>query len=295
MSTMYKHWTELIKPKQLEVEERTLTATFGRFTAEPFERGFGQTIGNSVRRILLSSLMGASIVAVRIKGVLHEFSTVAGVTEDVAEIILNLKEVRLRLNEGEQATLKIDAKGPGIVSAKEISGSASVDILNPDHKIATLSRDGKLDMELLVKLGRGYVPAERNKEENAPVDTIFIDAIFSPVLKVNFTVSNARVGQRTDYDRLVFDVHTDGSVKPDEVRTEILRLEEERLRLAPEVMGGSPEAFEEDRRLERRLMTLASTEREARSSELMEAWRRRHSDEEVKKGRRGKGRPDAKS
>jgi len=216
MSTMYKHWTELIKPKQLEVEERTLTATFGRFTAEPFERGFGQTIGNSVRRILLSSLMGASIVAVRIKGVLHEFSTVPGVTEDVAEMILNMKEVRLRLNEGEQATLKIDAKGPGVVCAKDIVGSAAVDILNPDHKIATLSRDGRLDMELLVKLGRGYVPAERNKEENAPVDTIFIDAIFSPVLKVNFTVNNARVGQRTDYDRLVFDVHTDGSVKPDD-------------------------------------------------------------------------------
>ena len=216
MSTVYRHWTDLIKPKQLEVDEKSLTSTYGRFYAEPFERGFGQTIGNSLRRLLLSSLMGASIVAVRIKNILHEFSTVPGVTEDVADIILNLKEVRLRLNETEQQTLKIDAKGPGIVYAKDIVGSAAVDILNPDHKIATLSRDAKLEMEMLVKLGRGYVPAERNKEEGAPVDTIFIDAVFSPVLKANFTVGNARVGQRTDYERLVFDVHTDGSVKPDD-------------------------------------------------------------------------------
>jgi DNA-directed RNA polymerase subunit alpha len=216
MSTMYKHWTELIKPKQLEVEEKTLTSTYGKFYAEPFEHGFGQTIGNSLRRVLLSSLMGASIVAIRVKGILHEFSTIPGVTEDVADIILNLKEVRLKLNESEQQTLRIEAKGPGIVHAKNIIGPPSVEILNPDHKIATLSRDAKLDMEMLVKLGRGYVPAERNKEEGAPVDTIFIDAVFSPIQKVNFIVANARVGQRTDYDRVVFEVHTDGSVKPDD-------------------------------------------------------------------------------
>ena len=216
MSTMYQHWTELTKPKQLDVEDKTLTSTHGKFYAEPFERGFGQTVGNSLRRILLSSLMGASIVAVRIKGILHEFSTVPGVTEDVADIILNLKEVRLRLNESEQQTLKIDIKGPATVLAKDIIAPPSVEILNPDQKIATLSRDAKLEMEMLVKLGRGYVPAERNKEEGAPVDTIFIDAVFSPVQKVNFTVTNARVGQRTNYDRLVFEVHTDGSVKPDD-------------------------------------------------------------------------------
>jgi DNA-directed RNA polymerase subunit alpha len=206
----------LIKPKKLEVEESTLTATYGRFHAEPFERGFGQTIGNSLRRILLSSLMGASIVAVRIKGILHEFSTVSGVTEDVADIILNLKEVRFRMNEGEAQTLKIDTKGPGVVQAKDIIAPAAVEILNPGQKIATLSRDAKLEMEMTLKMGRGYVPAERNKEEGAPVDTIFIDAVFSPVHKVNFNVTNARVGQRTDYDRVVFEVHTDGSVKPDD-------------------------------------------------------------------------------
>ena len=216
MSTMYRHWTDLIKPKQLEVDEKTLTSTYGKFYAEPFERGFGQTIGNSLRRILLSSLMGASIVAVRMKGILHEFSTIPGVTEDVTDIILNLKEVRLRLNDGEQHTLKVEAKGPATVLAKDITGSANVEILNPEQKIATLSRDAKLDIELVAKLGRGYVPAERNREEGAPVDTVFIDAIFSPVQKVNFTVTNARLGQRTDYDRVVFEVVTDGSVKPDD-------------------------------------------------------------------------------
>jgi DNA-directed RNA polymerase subunit alpha len=213
---MYRHWTDLIKPKQLEVDEKTLTSTYGKFYAEPFERGFGQTIGNSLRRILLSSLMGASIVAVRMKGILHEFSTIPGVTEDVTDIILNLKEVRLRLNDGEQHTLKVEAKGPATVLAKDITGSPNVEILNPEQKIATLSRDAKLDMELIVKLGRGYVPAERNREEGATVDTVFIDAIFSPVQKVNFTVTNARLGQRTDYDRVVFEVVTDGSVKPDD-------------------------------------------------------------------------------
>ena len=216
MSTMYRHWTDLIKPKQLEVDEKSLTSTYGKFYAEPFERGFGQTIGNTLRRILLSSLMGASIVAVRIKGILHEFSTIPGVTEDVTDIILNLKEVRLRLNDGEQQTLKIEAKGPGTVQAKDIVAPPNVEILNPEHKIATLSRDAKLEAEMTVRLGRGYVPAERNKEEGAPVDTIFIDAVFSPIQKVNFTVTNARVAQRTDYDRLVFEVHTDGSVKPED-------------------------------------------------------------------------------
>jgi DNA-directed RNA polymerase subunit alpha len=206
----------LIKPKQLEVEEKTLTSTYGKFYAEPFERGFGQTIGNSLRRTLLSSLMGASIVAIRIKGILHEFSTIPGVTEDVADVILNLKEVRLRLNDGEQQTLKIEAKGPGTIYAKDIVAPPTVEILNPDHKIATLSRDAKLEMEMTAKMGRGYVPAERNKEEGAPVDTIFMDAVFSPVQKVNFAVTNARVGHRTDYDRVVFEVHTDGSVKPDD-------------------------------------------------------------------------------
>lgn len=213
---MHKHWTDLIKPKKLEVDDKNLTPVYGKFYAEPFERGFGQTVGNSLRRILLSSLMGAAIVSVRIKGILHEFSTIPGITEDVTDIILNLKEVRLKLHDTEQQTLKIEAKGPRTIQAKDIAAGPGVEILNPEQHVATLSREGKLDMEMVAKMGRGYVLAERNKEEGAPVDTIFIDSIFSPIQKVNFHLTNARVGQRTDYDRLVFEVWTDGSIKPDD-------------------------------------------------------------------------------
>lgn len=211
---MRKNWTELIRPKALEVDEKTLTSTYGKFYGEPFERGFGITIGNSLRRILLSSLMGAAITSVRIKGVLHEFSTIPGITEDVTDVLLNLKEVRLKLHDTEQATLKIDIKGPKTVQAKDMMAGPNVEILNPEQHVATLSREGKLDVEMVAKIGRGYVPAERNREEGVPVDTVFLDAIFSPVQKVNFNVTNARVGQRTDYDRLVMEVWTDGSVKP---------------------------------------------------------------------------------
>jgi DNA-directed RNA polymerase subunit alpha len=213
---MHRHWTDLIKPKELETDQKSLTATYGKFYAEPFERGFGATVGNSLRRILLSSLMGTAIVSVRIKSILHEFSTIPGITEDVTDIILNLKEVRLRLLDSEQQTTRIDAKGPKAVQARDIIAGPNVEILNPDQHIATLARDAKLEMEMVVKLGRGYVPAERNKEEGVPVDTISMDAIFSPIRKVNFNVTNARVGQRTDYDRLVFEVWTDGGIKPDD-------------------------------------------------------------------------------
>jgi DNA-directed RNA polymerase subunit alpha len=213
---MQRHWTDLIKPKELESDQKSLTATYGKFYAEPFERGFGATVGNSLRRILLSSLMGTAIVSVRIKSILHEFSTIPGITEDVTDIILNLKEIRLRLLDGEQQTIRIDAKGAKAVQARDIIAGPNVEILNPDQHIATLARDAKLEMEMVVKLGRGYVPAERNKEEGVPVDTISMDAIFSPIRKVNFNVTNARVGQRTDYDRLVFEVWTDGGIKPED-------------------------------------------------------------------------------
>jgi len=213
---MQKHWADLTKPKKLEVDEKDLSPTYGKFYAEPFERGFGQTVGNALRRTLLSSLRGAAIVSVRIKAILHEFSTIPGITEDVTDIILNLKEVRLRLRDTEQQVLRIEAQGPKAVKAKDIQGGPSVEILNPEQHIATLSREGKLEMEMVAKMGRGYVPAERNKEEGVPVDTVFIDSVFSPIRKVNFNVTNARVGQRTDYDRLVFEVWTDGGVKPED-------------------------------------------------------------------------------
>ncbi|MGQ9646739.1 MAG: DNA-directed RNA polymerase subunit alpha [Thermodesulfobacteriota bacterium] len=212
----HKSWKDLIRPKRLEVEKETLSPFYGKFIAEPFERGFGITIGNSLRRILLSSLQGAAITSVRIDGVLHEFSTVTGVKEDVTEIILNLKEVRLKLHTEGPKVIRVKAEGPGVLKAGDIQTGDAVEILNSDHYIATLSRDGKLSMEMTVKTGRGYVPAERNKEENQPIGTIPMDAIFSPIKKVNYTITNARVGQITDYDKLTLEVWTDGSINPEE-------------------------------------------------------------------------------
>jgi DNA-directed RNA polymerase subunit alpha len=226
---MHKHWSDLIKPQKIEVDEKTLTATYGKFVGEPFERGFGQTIGNSLRRILLSSLRGAAITSVRLKGSLHEFSTIPGVTEDVTDIILNLKEVRLRLHDSEKEAVRIEAKGPREVLAKDIIGGPQVEILNPDHHIASLSKEGELSADLVVKMGRGYVPAERNKEEEQPVDTIFMDSVFSPIRKVNFNVTNARVGQHTDYDRLVLEIWTDGSVTPEDAIAFAARIFQEQL------------------------------------------------------------------
>jgi len=213
---MQKSWRDLIRPKRLEVEKETLTPFYGKFTAEPFERGFGITIGNCLRRILLSSLQGAAITSVKIDGVLHEFSAIPGTKEDVTEIILNLKEVRLKLHTEGSKTIRVKAEGPKVLKAGDILTGDAVEILNPDHYIATLSRDGKLSMEIVVKVGRGYIPAERNKEEGQPIGTIPMDAIFSPIKKVNYTVTNARVGQITDYDKLTMEVWTDGSLNPEE-------------------------------------------------------------------------------
>jgi DNA-directed RNA polymerase subunit alpha len=213
---MQKSWKDLIRPKRLEVEKETLTPIYGKFTAEPFERGFGITIGNSLRRILLSSLQGAAITSVKIDGVLHEFSAIPGTKEDITEIILNLKEVRLKLHTEGPKTIRVKAEGPKVLKAGDIITGDAVEILNPDHYIATLSRDGKLSMEMVVKVGRGYVPAERNKEESQPIGTVPMDAIFSPIKKVNYTVTNARVGQITDYDKLTMEVWTDGSLNPEE-------------------------------------------------------------------------------
>ena len=213
---MHKHWSELIKPETIEVDEKSLSATYGKFVGEPFERGFGQTIGNSLRRILLSSLRGAAITSVQIDGALHEFSTIQGATEDVTDIILNLKEVRLKLHGSEREVIRIESGGPGDVLAGDIVRGPQVEILNPDHHIASLSKEGRLNAVMVVRMGQGYVPAERNREEDQPVDTIFMDAVFSPIRKVNFTVTNARVGQRTDYDRLVMEVWTDGSETPED-------------------------------------------------------------------------------
>jgi DNA-directed RNA polymerase subunit alpha len=213
---MYKNWRDLIKPKKLQVEAESYTNTYGKFFAEPFERGFGTTLGNSLRRVILSSLQGAAITSVKIKGVLHEFSAIPGVTEDVTDIILNLKGVRFKMHGIESRTIRVIHKGDGVVKAGDIVTDPNVEVLNPDHHIATCSSDANLEMDMIVKMGKGYVPADRNRDEKAPVGTIPIDSIFSPIIKVNFTVTNARVGQITDYDKLTIEVWTDGSVKPDD-------------------------------------------------------------------------------
>lgn len=223
------NWRDLIKPKKLAFEEKELTPTYGKFVAEPLERGFGTTIGNSLRRILLSSLQGSAITAVRVDGVLHEFSTLPGVREDVTDILLNFKEVRLRLNNGHEAHARIEAKGPCEVKAGDIKGGAHIEILNPDLHIATLAEDGAVAIDLTVRLGRGYVSADRNKSEDAPIGTVPIDSVFSPVRKVSYTVTNARVGQRTDYDKLNLEVFTDGSVRPDDAVAYAARILQDQL------------------------------------------------------------------
>ncbi len=228
---MYKNWRDLIKPKRLQVETDTLTGKYGKFFAEPFERGFGTTLGNSLRRVLLSSLQGGAISSVRIKGVLHEFSTVPGVTEDVTDIILNLKGVLLKLHGHESRNIRIVKKGAGPITAGDIISDTHVEVLNPDHHIATCSKDADVEMDMVVSLGKGYVPAERNRDERAPVGTIPIDAIFSPIQKVNFTVTNARVGQITDYDKLTLEVNTDGSVRPDDAVAYAAKILKEQLQI----------------------------------------------------------------
>jgi DNA-directed RNA polymerase subunit alpha len=224
-----RNWRDLLKPQSLETDEKNLAPNYGKFVGEPFERGFGTTIGNAIRRVLLSSLQGAAITALKIDGVLHEFATLPGVREDVTDIVLNLKEVRLKLHDGVVAHARIEAKGEGVVRAGNIQGGPNLEVLNPDHPIATLSKEGVLKADLTVKLGRGYVPADRNKDEEAPVGTIPIDSIFSPIRKVNYTVTNARVGQRTDYDRLTVEVWTDGSVRPDDAVAYAARIMQDQL------------------------------------------------------------------
>jgi DNA-directed RNA polymerase subunit alpha len=209
-----KNWRDLIRPRMLELEERT--DTYGKFVCEPLERGFGITLGNSLRRILLSSLQGAAITAVKIEGALHEFTTLPDVVEDVTDIILNLKEVLVRVHDAKPRTVRIDKEGEGKVTARDIQLVDGVEVLNPDHVICTLSRGGKVHMELHIGMGRGYVPAERNKGTSMAVGTVPIDSLFSPVRKVNYTVTNARVGQQTDFDKLTLEVWTNGAIRPDD-------------------------------------------------------------------------------
>ncbi len=209
-----RNWRDLIRPRGIHIEQETLTEFYGRFSCEPLERGYGITLGNSLRRVLLSSLQNAAVTAIRIEGALHEFTTIGDVVEDVTDIILNLKEVVFKSATAKTYQVRIDKEGPGPVYAKDVLVTDGLSVLNPDHLIATLDKKGPLAMELTVNVGRGYVPAEKNKTATMPIGTIPIDALFSPVRKVNYTVTNARVGQVTDYDKLTLEVWTNGSVKP---------------------------------------------------------------------------------
>ena len=222
---------EFEKPniKCLEIDNET---NYAKFVCEPLERGYGVTIGNSLRRILLSSLPGAAITSVKIEGVVHEFSTIPNVVEDVPEIIVNLKMVRLKLHENEEKTIRIDVKGEGEVKAGDIITDSSVEVLNPDLHIATLSEGAHLQMEMTVDMGRGYNSAEKNKKENQPLGVLPIDSIYTPVKKVNYAVENTRVGQNIDYDKLTIELWTDGSLAPYEA-----------LSLAAKVMTGHLELF----------------------------------------------------
>ncbi len=210
-----RNWRELIRPRRLEVEADTLTSTYGRFYCEPLERGFGTTLGNALRRVLLSSLQGAAITNIKVNGVLHEFSTIPGVMEDVATIILALKDVRVRMNTEGPKTIRIRKSGEGIVTAGDFQSSdQTVEIMNPGHKICTLGPDSTLDLEATVNLGKGYVLADRNKTEEMSIGTIPIDSVFSPIRRVNYTVTPARVGRETDFDRLNLELWTDGAIEP---------------------------------------------------------------------------------
>ena len=207
-------WKGFQRPKRLECDLESLTPTYGKFHAQPFERGFGTTIGNAMRRVLLSSIEGAAITAVKIEGVLHEFTSIPGVVEDTIDLILNLKQIPLKLNVNHAETIFLRAEGAGDVKAGNIETNPNVEILDPEVHIATLSEEGRLSMEMRVKPGRGYVPADRNFDTDLSTGFIPIDSLHSPVKKVNYTVEDARLGQTTDYDKLTVEVWTNGAVQP---------------------------------------------------------------------------------
>ncbi|MFU8818480.1 MAG: DNA-directed RNA polymerase subunit alpha [Desulfurivibrio sp.] len=229
--TFYRNWHDLIVPERLEVDQDTHSASFAEFSCQPLERGFATTIGNSLRRILLSSIQGAAITSVKIDGVLHELSTIPGIKEDATEIILNLKEVRLRLNTPEGRTVRIEKKKKGVVTAADIIGDHTVEVMNPDQHICTITGDGKFVAELEVRWGKGYVPAEKNKSEEQSIGVIPIDAIFTPIRNVKVITSQARVGQQTDYDKLTLEISTDGSIRPEDALAYAAKILKEQMRV----------------------------------------------------------------
>jgi DNA-directed RNA polymerase subunit alpha len=268
---------ELTKPKRLVADLETLTYNYGKFIAEPLERGFGITLGNSLRRILLSSLLGTAIISVKIDGIQHEFSTIPGVVEDVTEIILNLKQIRLKANINEPVTLYLDAQGDCEVTAADIQPNNLIEIISPDQHIATLDRGAKLNMELVAGSGRGYVQANNNKHlEQQVIGVIPIDAAFSPVRKANFYVDETRVGSMTNFERLTLEVWTDGSITPKEAIGEAAHILTEHIQMFVDFDETYVEEKEEiDEEAERRKAYLskpvAELELSVRSSNCLEA------------------------
>jgi DNA-directed RNA polymerase subunit alpha len=250
---MIKTMKDFQIPMRVETEKEVPAENYARFMTEAFERGFGTTVGNSLRRVLLSSLTGAAVTTVKIEGVLHEFSTVPGVTEDVTNIVLNVKSLRLKLHTDKPKTIRLRKKGPGEAKASDIQHDADVTVLNKDLHIATLDKEATLDIEMVVKPGRGYVSAERNKEEGLPIGVIPVDSIFTPVTRANFHVENARVGRVTDYDKLMLEVWTDGSITPrDAVSSAALILRDHLdIFIHPDQLGeAKPEARREEEQRE---------------------------------------------
>jgi DNA-directed RNA polymerase subunit alpha len=251
-------WSDFQKPKKLDYDPETLTPTYGRFVAQPFERGFGTTIGNALRRVLLSSIEGAAITAVRVEGVLHEFSSLQGVVEDMTDVVLNLKQIPFKLHGSGPKTLYLEKKGPGVVTAADFEEDPDVEILDPTAHLATLSKEGSLKLEARLKRGRGYTVADRNADTDLPLGYIPVDSIHSPVRRVNYHVEGARVGQMTDYDKLVLEVWTNGAVSPQEA-----------ISLAAELLADPPRLFPAlDTRLEER-EEAAAPEVDPRMAEML--------------------------
>ncbi|HUU02589.1 MAG TPA: DNA-directed RNA polymerase subunit alpha [Myxococcota bacterium] len=270
-----RYWRDQIKPKTLLVDRETLSGSYGKFVGEPFERGFGITIGNSLRRVLLSSIQGAAFTAVKIDGILHEFTAIPEVSEDVTDIVLNLKEVRMKMEGWETKTCTINAKGPCEVTAGDIKTDGTVKILNPEHHIATVSDRGHLKMEIRAARGRGYIPADINKDDEVEVGLILMDSVFSPIKKVNYQVTNARVGRMTDYDKLTMEVWTDGSVNPQDAVAYAGKILKEQLTIFinfPEEDIGDEEEHneEQERQMDLLLRSVDELELSVRSANCLE-------------------------
>jgi DNA-directed RNA polymerase subunit alpha len=270
-------WKAMTMPKEFVVDEQTKTSTYGRFYIEPLERGFGHTIGNALRRTLISSLQGAAVIAVRIEGVLHEFSTIPGVLEDVTDIVLNVKRIRPELLSDDGTTLVLDVEEIGRYSAGHIEENSSARIVNPDLHVLELTKAARVRLELDIASGRGYVIAEQNKRPDQPAGTIPVDALFSPVTKVNYDVENTRVGQRTDYDRLILDIWTDGTITPEDALSYAAKILKDHMQMfitiEEEFVEERPEEVDEETLRIRQLLQMRVDELElsVRSSNCLRA------------------------